>query len=207
MVTSIPSYEATDCRVRISDFSSAFMVNHVSKDVGIGLLVTPPEALFDETLTLSTDIWSLGFTLYSIVGDRSVSFTLFGSKDNLVEDMVVVLGPLLGPWWERREGIEKDFTKDGKPITSDKFEPATLDYRFSRLRLFDWLETSAPIKAEAASQEALYSVMLVYKPSERLSAREDLNSDYMKNWAEPALVEALEKGESELYIPPWYYNQ
>lgn len=40
---------------------------------------------------------------------------------------------------------------------------------------------------------AILSVMLLYKPSERVSSQEVLDSDCMKNWAKPALVEALGK--------------
>lgn len=207
MVTSLPSYEVTDCRVKISDFSSAFMDSNGSKDVGSSLLVTPPEALFDEALTFSMDIWSLGCTLYSILGDGSLFFSLFGTKDNLIEDMVAVLGPLPGPWWERWEGKEKYFTKDGKATMGDKFESANLDYRLSRIRLFDSSEASGMTKAEVVSLKALLSVMLVYNPPGRFSADEVLMSDYMRNWAEPALVKALENGELELYDPPWYDNQ
>ena len=106
---------------------------------------------------------------------------------------------LPGPWWKRWESREKFFTEDGRRVQGNEYPPPTLEYRLSRLRSYGTpAETSAVSKAEAASLKALLSVMLVYKPSERVSLQEVLNSDYMKNWAEPALVEALGKGLSKL---------
>ena len=92
----------------------------------------------------------------------------------------------------------KFFTKDGKRVDTGKNETATLKHRMSCLRRFGTpSETSAVLKAEAASLKALLSVMLVYKPSGRISLGEALNSDYMKNWAEPALMDASGKGLSK----------
>ncbi len=65
-------------------------------------------------------------------------------------------------------------------------------------------KTSAVSKAETASLKALLLVMLVDKPSGRVSLGEALNSDYLKRWAEPALVEALEEGLPKLEVPPWH---
>lgn len=192
----IPSNEITSCRIKISDFSSAFMVGHEPNYASTTFPVIPPEALFEEKLTISMDIWSLGCTLFEIVGDTSL-LSSFG-RDNFIEDMVELLGPLPGPWWKKWEGREQFFTKDGKRVHSGKYEIATLKNRMSCLRRFGTpSETSAVSKTEAASLKALLSVMLVYKPSERISLLEALNSDYMKNWAAPALVEELGKGLSK----------
>ena len=186
----IPSDEITSCGIKIPDFSSAFMVGHEPKYVKNTLLVTPPEALFDENLTISIDLWFLRCTLFEIVGAGRL-FWNFGGEDNLIKDMVHVLGPLPGPWWERWEPREKFFTKDGRRVKASKHPHSTPKYRLSCLRRFGTpAKTSEVLKAETASLRALLSVMLVYKPSGRVLSGEALNSDYMKNWAEPALVEA-----------------
>lgn len=74
----------------------------------------------------------------------------------------------------------------------------------SQPRLFEPSETSRITKAESACLKALLSVTLVDKPSECVSSGGALNSGYMENWAEPALVEALAKGVPKLYVPPGY---
>ncbi|MCJ1342843.1 hypothetical protein MMC31_001032 [Peltigera leucophlebia] len=76
----IPSHEVTSCRIKISDFSSAVIVGHESKYASTTLPVTPPEALFDEELTFSMDIWSLGCTLFDVVGDGPL-LSAFGDED------------------------------------------------------------------------------------------------------------------------------
>lgn len=116
IVTSVPSYEVTDCRVKISGFRSVFMVSHKFKDMRLSLLVTPPDPIFDGTLAFSMDLWSLGCTFYSIVGNWSLSFILFGSKDNFVEGMVIVLGPLPRPLWERWVGRRNCHNKWGDSL-------------------------------------------------------------------------------------------
>lgn len=151
------------------------------------------------SLTISMDIWSLGYTLFEIVGGGLLFWT-FAGKDGFIKDMVDVLGPLRGPWWERWEPREKFFTGDKRRVQGSEYPPSTLAYRLSRVRSYETpAETSAVSKAEIASLKALLSVMLVYKPSERVSLQEVLNSNYMKNWAEPALMEALGKDPSKLY--------
>ncbi|MCJ1347005.1 hypothetical protein MMC31_005225 [Peltigera leucophlebia] len=183
----IPSHEIASCRIKISDFSSAFMVGHEPKYAITTLPVTPPEALFEEKLTISMDIWSLGCKLYDIVSDGSL-LSAFGGKDYLIEDLVKLLGPLPRPWWKRWERREEFFTKDGIPVNSG-YETSTLEYRMCRLRESP-SDISTVSEAEATSLGTLLSVMLVYKPLARVLLGEALNSDYMKNWAEPALVEA-----------------
>ena len=200
MCTSLPSHELTDCQVKISDFGSAFMVGHEpenNENTTVAAIVASPEFLFREKLTLPIDIWSLGCTLYEIVSSQPL-FILLGGKDEHIEDMVELLGPLPGPLWERWMGREKYFTKDGNRIVSSNFETQDLEYCTSHLRDLETSETFQVTKAEAASLEALLSVMLVYRPSERTSLDGILISDYMKNWAEPALVESLGKDVSEL---------
>lgn len=187
----IPCHEITSCRIKISDFSSAFMVGQEPEYASTTLPVTPPEALFDEKLTTSMDVWTLGCSLYEIVSDEAL-LSAFGGVNYLIKNMVNLLGPLPGPWWETWERREEFFTKDQNPVDS-KDEPTTLEYRMRHLREAP-SEASIISEAEATSLGALLSAMLVYKPSERVSMEEALKSDYMENWAGPALEEAFQDG-------------
>lgn len=96
------------------------MVGHEPKYASTTLLMTPTGALFDEKLTISMDMWSLGCTLFEIVGDGSL-LSAFEGEDYLIEEMVELLGALPGLWWERWERREKFFTKDGKRADNGKF--------------------------------------------------------------------------------------
>lgn len=44
--------------------------------------------------------------------------------------------------------------------------------------------------------KGLLPVLLVFNAAQRVSFQEALNTEYMKNWAEPALVRASGKGLS-----------
>lgn len=46
--------------------------------------------------------------------------------------------------------------------------------------------------------KGLLPVLLVFNAAQRVSFQEALNTEYMKNWAEPALVRASGKGLSKL---------
>ncbi|MCJ1343707.1 hypothetical protein MMC31_001903 [Peltigera leucophlebia] len=198
MRTGIPCDEVTDCQVKISDFGSAFIVGHEPEYGETTIPMTPPEVIFNQKLTLSMDIWSLGCTLYDILGSGGLFSSFFGHFHALVGCMVRALGPIPEPWWEGlkgKEGKEK-LLKHRNPVDSSSSERLTLDARISRLR--DPSETSEMTEAEITSLKALLSAMVVYIPSKRISSLEILSSDYMKNWAEPALVEELEKNVSSL---------
>ena len=78
----IPSNEITSCQIKISDFSSAFMVGHEPKYASTTFPVTPPEALFEEKLTISMDIWSLGCYALRNCG-RYVSIVIFRGQGRL----------------------------------------------------------------------------------------------------------------------------
>lgn len=160
MGTSVPSYEFTDCRAKIADFSSAFLVGHEPKNVRITLLIAPFGALFDEKLTFSMNIWS--FLRHRGWWSSTFSFLISGGRDGLIEDTAVVLGPLPRSSWERWKRREDYFTKDGNWIESCDFEPARPEYGFSYLRRFETLEASRVTKVETASLKSLLSVMLVY---------------------------------------------
>lgn len=203
MCTLVPSHELTDCQVKISDFGSAFMVGHEPKkndNATVTLSVASPEFVLGEKLTLPIDIWSLGCTLYQIVSSQPLFYSVLGGDDDEhIEKMVNLLGPLPEPLWERWAGREKYFTKDGNRIGSSDPGTGGLEYSISHIRdLDETSETFQITKAETAGLKALLSVMLVYRPSGRISLDGVLISDYMKNWAEPALVESLGKDVSEL---------
>lgn len=198
MRTGIPCDEVTDCQVKISDFGSAFIVGHEPEYGETTIPMTPPEVIFNQKLTSSMDIWSLGCTLYDILGSGGLFSSFFGHFHALVGCMVRALGPIPQPWWEGLEGKEgkEKLLKHRNPVDSSSSERLTLDARISRLR--DPSETSEMTEAEIASLKALLSAMVVYIPSKRISSLEILSSDYMKIWAEPALVEELEKNVSSL---------
>ncbi|KAL4885147.1 hypothetical protein BJY04DRAFT_205408 [Aspergillus karnatakaensis] len=70
-----------------------------------GLPWRPPEARFEpETpLSCSSDIWSLGATLWEIIGMKTIIGSDFTTADEVTSQQIEVLGQLPPSWWDRWE--------------------------------------------------------------------------------------------------------
>ncbi len=110
----------------------------------------------------------------------------------MLPGMVGMLGPLPGPWWEAWEHREKIFNKDGtKRPNGDSVILWNLDQHIDSLRNPEKPETSEITDEDIFCLKALLPAMMVYEPSERISSDKVMVSEYMRNWAGPALRELV----------------
>ncbi len=162
-------------------------------------LSLPPEDFFQEPITLAADIWTLGVSLYEILGERPLFEALNGDRDDIIADIISTLGPLPTRWWGKWENRKDFFKPDGSWIHDLQriYSPV---FRPFHQRTWDMGRGMTPetcewdVKGgEMRALENLLRDMLAYEPSERPTAEQLMRSEYMVNWAIPAWERQLER--------------
>ena len=160
-------------------------------------ILRPPEVFFlpSTPLSLSADIWGLACAIFAILGQRPLFETWFPSNERVIEEHVDTLGRLPSEWWTRWTNRDKIYNeqlerKDGSPrrLWATRFE-----YSIQEPRMRCGMVGIE--KDEKACLSALLLAMLAFKPEDRPSAQQVLESDWMTKWALPDLDRArcLEK--------------
>ncbi|KAL9100309.1 MAG: hypothetical protein Q9163_004308 [Psora crenata] len=181
--------KVTDSKIKIWDFGEAFLTNP-PKSLHTPPLLLPPEAVFREKVGPPVDIWTLGCTLFEILGARGLFEVFLPNEDNLLAEMVSTFGKLPSRWWDRWQKRPDYFLEDGSwnpepPFMSPISRPL-------RQRLWDMGRGETPEQCdfspeEFADLENLLAKMLMYEPCDRITADEAMRSDYMRRWGCPAI--------------------
>ncbi|KAM7212789.1 Protein kinase-like domain containing protein, partial [Rhypophila decipiens] len=170
-----------EAKLLLSDFGVAFSP---SKENGLQsytpLVIRPPEALFEPTtsLSFSSDIWSLGYR--SLMG-------ILAPQDEITAQQVELQGRMPEEWWDKWELREKWFYEDGRPKAAE-CDVWDWDRRFK-----EWVQEPRERRGLGALGEEekvalleLLKYMLRWRPGERPTAEDVLESTWMRNWAMPA---------------------
>ena len=178
----------SDAKVLLIDFGVAFRPSEKSKFQSYTPLeIRPPEALFEPTTPLSfaSDIWSLACTIWAIVGQRSLFDSLLATQDDITCEQVDALGCLPLEWWERWEARSRKFTKACLPVEGRSVWP--WDQRFE-----DSIQEPRRDKGMATidtkEKDALFAMMrwmLAFRPNDRPTAKQVLETSWMRDWALP----------------------
>ncbi|KAF1912614.1 kinase-like domain-containing protein [Ampelomyces quisqualis] len=159
----------------LSDFGEAFSSateQRLGRHCKIPLAKRAPEAFFepDEPLSYPSDIWSLGAAIWEILGMKFI-FSESESQDEIVAEQI------------DNGAIPRQPTDDREiwPCLENAFEEFVQKYRRRR---------EAAGKFEEKETQAILDLMrsmLKFRPKERLSIDEVLNSEWMVKWALPQL--------------------
>jgi serine/threonine-protein kinase SRPK3 len=180
----------SEAKLLLSDFGAAFNPAKESRfDSFTPWMIQPPEARFESSKPLSfpSDIWGLGFAVWTIFGQRPLHDSFLFSRDDALADQVDALGPLPPEWWKQWEARSKRFTDDGQP--KDGRFVWTWDARFED-------SVQEPRRREGMElvrdeeKIALYELVrgtLRYRPEDRWSIKQVLGSSWMQNWGLPTL--------------------
>lgn len=178
----------SESKILLADFGTAFYPAKESRlQSYTPLEIRPPEARFEPTTPLSfaSDIWSLACTIWAILGQRSFLDSFLLSQDDATRDQVDALGRLPPEWWQKWEARSKSFTEDGSP--KEGRSPWTWGQRFD-----DSIQQPRREKDMGALDEkeghALCEMirwMLAFRPGDRPSADQVLETAWMRNWAIP----------------------
>lgn len=178
----------SEARLLLVDFGTAF---DPTRDVRVEsytpLEIRPPEVRFEpeKKLSFASDIWSLGFTIWSIIAQRPLLDSFLMSPDDVTADQVDTIGPLPTAWWDAWEGGSKRFAQNGQAIEGrsvwswdQRFEDSIQEPRRK------WgMETLDDAERDAFVE--MLRRMLVFLPSDRASAQDILRCSWMRNWVLP----------------------
>lgn len=178
----------SEARILLTDFGEAFSPSEKPKYGSHAPLgIRPPEVRFEPTkpLSFSSDIWMLACTIWAIIAQRPLFESFLATEDDMTCEHVDALGILPLEWWQKWELRRERFTEDGTPINhnpyrswADRFEDSIQQpRRESGLSPFD------PVERDAIF--ALLRSMLSFRPEDRPTAQEVLESEWMVKWALP----------------------
>lgn len=182
----------SDAHPLLSDFGEAFSPaseDRLGEDCHTPPAFRAPEAKFEPQTPLAypSDIWSLATAIWEIMGMKAVFSTEFVPEDEIVAQHIDVLGLMPAEWWRRWEGRPQFFDEDGRPIESyreNRWPPLQESFEDGvqkcRRKMGDELGES-----EKAAFLDLMRRMLSFRPDERPTAEEVLQSEWMIKWALP----------------------
>lgn len=184
-------FKLHDAHVLLGDFGESYSPlseTRRGENCNTPPAMRPPEARFEpqSPLSYSADIWSLGVTIWEILGMKAIFSMEWITDDEMVSQHIDVLGPMPKNWWERWEGRGEFFNQDGRPIEGRELWPEleeafTRDvqiYRYkSGMEIFEKEETRAILN--------LMRRMLAFRPEERPTIEEVLQSEWMLKWVLP----------------------
>ena len=100
MHIKMPADKLVDPIITMSDHGTSFTVSTETSPELHSPAYLPPEDFFGEPITQAADIWTLGVSLYEVLGERALFETFGWDRDDIMADMVGTLGPPPTRWWD-----------------------------------------------------------------------------------------------------------
>ncbi|GAD91861.1 protein kinase domain protein [Paecilomyces variotii No. 5] len=184
----------SEAKIFITDFGESFLPSITQRYYSnTPSILAPPEAYFlpHEPLSFPADIWTLACTLWDILGQRSLFEGFNPSKDWMVKEHVDTLGKLPCEWWQKWGARERWFTEEATRISVGAGR--SLVERFidsmQEQRREIAMENIGEVEKDALLQ--MIRDMLAFRPTERLTAAEVMESEWMVRWGLPVLDEQV----------------
>jgi serine/threonine-protein kinase SRPK3 len=185
------SEEIVDARIIISDFGEAFLQDETRNELHTPIMLLPPEVFFGEYLGMPIDMWTLGCTLYEILGERPLFEGFMPDQDHAIAEMISTLGQLPKRWWDRWQQKSDFFLENGSWKTDTHRSHAPYSRPLAeRLRIMGRGEQQSTCEFgvdEMACLQKLLTSMLTYEPSERITSSAAVASEWMERWGKPAM--------------------
>lgn len=176
-------FSLTDsCMVKIVDFGNASRpdAGKLVKNINTAVAVAAPEILFNDVATIGmpADTWALACTLYEILGGRMLLESFFYDRDEIIVEMVRMLGKLPNPWWRAWAERSSYFEYDGtfKPTPGNICgESRRVDVKERVARLLERRDLKSDkqlYQEESMLLEKMLEAMLRYEPTDRAQVAE-----------------------------------
>ncbi|KAJ0422996.1 kinase-like domain-containing protein [Aspergillus carlsbadensis] len=183
--------ELSDAQILLGDFGEAFapgLRTRLGKDSHTPPAMRPPEARFEpeKPLSYSADVWSLAVAIWEILGMKAIFSMEYVPEDETISQQIEVLGPMPKEWFERWEKRAEWFDDEGRPTRRrwvwPPIEQAFEDGIQEARRELDMGEFSGE---ETRAILDLMRRMLTFRPEERPTVEEVLQSEWMVKWVMP----------------------
>ncbi|KAI6088054.1 kinase-like domain-containing protein [Hypoxylon rubiginosum] len=180
-----------EAKIWVSDLGEAFRPSIENRYESITPVSgRPPEFLFKSgnQVSFSSDIWTLACSIWNILSQRPLfDDCFFPDEDDIMCQQIDFLGlsGLPNSWWDKWERRSKYFTETGEP--SHGREVLSWEYIFEediqKARGNEGYPQVSPAEKEAIF--AMIRPMLTFKPEDRCTAAQVLQSKWMTEWALP----------------------
>ena len=196
----VGSGEISDPRLVVSDFGEAWYIDIDSRhELHTSVRFLPPENTFSKTSIGSpADVWTLGCTLYEILGERSLFDDLMPEKDDIIADIVNCLDLLSQHWWMIWQVRAAFFLEDSSWRTNMKhFHKPRSRPLHLRIQEMGRENDSFFSLEESILLEKMLRSKLEYEPSKRATIGGVVKSDWFNQSALPCLHEGARKGHGK----------
>ncbi|KAF5596095.1 kinase domain-containing protein [Fusarium pseudoanthophilum] len=178
----------SESKILLADFGTAFYPDRKSRfGSSTPLDICPPEARFEPTtpLSFSADIWTLAHAIWAVMGLRTIFGSCLLSEDDVTQEQVDTLGRLPDEWWSKWDARSRWFMEDGSHKKGRC--PEKLEGRFKSSIQDPRRKYGMEILGEKESHAFREMIwwMLSYRPGDRPTAEQLLNTEWMKCWAIP----------------------
>ncbi|RDL32476.1 uncharacterized protein BP5553_08932 [Venustampulla echinocandica] len=100
----------------IIDFGESYDSSSPPEGLGIPPGCCSPELIFDSLVGIASDIWALACTIYELRSMSRLCETWDGDDDEVILQIVRLLGKLPEPWWPFWDARDRWCKEDGTPI-------------------------------------------------------------------------------------------
>lgn len=181
----------SDAHLLLSDFGESFAPDEeprLGRDCHTPIDFRPPEALFEpnKPLSFSADVWSLATAIWDILGMQALFSSAFYSDAKVMCQIADTLGPLPADWEEKWENRSEFFNDEGAPKDGRYVWPRldqAFEERVQQFRREDDMDVFSD--EESAAILNMMMEMLKFKPEDRFTIKQVLESDWMVKWAAP----------------------
>lgn len=166
--------------VCVIDFGESYKFSKPPPDLGIPKIYCAPEYILDKAISVASDLWALGCTLFEIRTGRKLFGVFVDEDDELLALIVAILGKLPEPWWSTTWLNRRTLYPDG---AGDDYSPqetwpksledtAIWGHAFVDIRKHDVVDPITQEEVEVFVD--LLKGLFNYDPEQRVSASEAL---------------------------------